>query len=121
MDTNYIGLQNCLISTEQIPGIIGGLILSKNGDLICHSFEDDALLDKMTQLTLDNIKLMNILMREGRTGQCQSISIKGSFGMVDLFAVHSRKLVAATLGTEAMNVGLLRATLHEELSKIDTD
>jgi hypothetical protein len=116
---NQVDLQDCLISIKQIPGVLGGILIRKSGELVGHTFEDSELLKKITQLTRDYTQFMRALGREGRTGPCQSILIKGDFGVVDIFVINSRKLINVTLGTDSMNIGLLRATLDEELSKFE--
>lgn len=116
---NQLPWQECLSAVKQIPGVLGGILLQKRGEVLGHSFDDAVLFGQISRLARDYLRLIPLLAREGRTGLCHSLLLKGDFGMIYFFMLHSRKWVKVTLGNDSMNIGLLRATLEEEFSKLN--
>lgn len=102
-------------------GSDGCIIVSKKGEVIAANLSKGFSQDKISALASDAVTIANKVTTELNYGTPKTMMVESSKGQFALMNTHKAGVFIIAIGSESMNVGMLKMDLAEAIDSFDEE
>ena len=121
MATRQEAFDKLLGDLDSVQGSQGTMIVSKTGEVIAANIGKGFSQDKISALASDAVNVVNKVTAELNYGTPETMVIESSRGKFATIAAEKAGAFLIVIGSEDMNVGMLKMTLQEAIESFDEE